>query len=417
MRNFLYNLTSVILTLLIIIVFCGTIYFCLDVFGIVQIPKEYSIASLFYSQIDVIVAGENLTENIVPEEILKDVFEEKLNIDYNDIPENPDETTEVVAPTWDVNEALETLAQIRHDKSQDIVIETLDPTTVEAERFYYDQLGDCGKIIYAKMDSEIDKLKTGTHTFEFGTTFNDLLREEGGSDVLNREFQLAINALTFDNPELFYIDVTKMYLLTEITTRAFSKTYRVSIGGNGKSYLSNSFESTIDVERALDNIQRIKDSIIIKEEQSDVEKIRNIHDYLVYTTEYDISAGENVYNIYGTLINQKAVCEGYARSCKYFLDEMGIPCIIVCGIGKNSSGETESHAWNYVKLQDQWYALDITWDDPVIIGGGSGNLSNDIRYAYFLKGSEDFFKDHYEDGNIVGDADFKYPQISVVDYE
>ena len=166
----------------------------------------------------------------------------------------------------------------------------------------------------------------------------------------------------------------------------------------------------------MNDIQRIKDSII-KNEQSDLEKIRNVHDYLIYTAEYDFSEEENVYNIYGTLINKRAVCEGYARTCKYLLDEMGIPCIIVCGIGKNSSGETESHAWNYIKLQDQWYALDITWDDPVIIGEGTGSLSNEVRYAYFLKGSESFFKDHYEDGNIVGDADFKYPQISVVDYE
>ena len=28
--------------------------------------------------------------------------------------------------------------------------------------------------------------------------------------VLNTSFQLAINALTFDNPDLFYIDVTKI---------------------------------------------------------------------------------------------------------------------------------------------------------------------------------------------------------------
>ena len=96
------------------------------------------------------------------------------------------------------------------------------------------------------------------------------------------------------------------------------------------------------------------------------------------------------------------------------MDELNIPCLIACGIGINSSGETESHAWNYVMLDGKWYAIDVTWDDPIIIG--NGRVNNEIRYRYYLKGSNEFFANHKEDGAIVGDSNFRYPTISVEDY-
>ena len=240
--------------------------------------------------------------------------------------------------------------------------------------------------------------------------------EENGTEVLNNSFQLAINALTFDNTDLFYIDVTKINLLTEITTRAFSTTYRVKIGGNGQSYLADGFWDEEYVDIALGYIEDIKNNIISKTTGKDrVEQIKIVHDYLVDTVEYDLEAGSNIYNIYGTLIDKRAVCEGYARAFKYILDDLEIPTVIACGLAKNSAGVTETHAWNYVQLENgQWYAIDVTWDDPVIIG--SGIISDSIKYQYFLKGANKFFEDHFEDGNIVGEADFEYPKLSVLDY-
>lgn len=58
------------------------------------------------------------------------------------------------------------------------------------------------------------------------------------------------------------------------------------------------------------------------------------------------------------------------------------------GTATNSQGETENHAWNYVQLNGIWYAVDCTWDDPIIIGNGKINES--IKYQYFLKGSKEF---------------------------
>lgn len=409
MRKSIDNIITFFIMILIIIILAGTVFFCLDVFGIVEVPEKYSIAALLYSKIEVRVASaENTNENIIDEDF-DTIVKRKRKQDVEEVVSEPAE-----APSKSLEEVID---EVFPDNS---IEENVSSNTdnEDVSKFYYSQLDVYGKLIYDKLYENKDKLRTGTYIADFGTAFDELLHEENGSETLNNSFQLSINALTFDNPELFYIDVTKIYLLTEITTRAFSKTYKVSIGGNnGESYLSDNFSSSDIAKYSIGIIEQYKNSIIEEcKNLSAAEKIRYVNNYLIDNTDYDISSGSNVYNIYGTLVEKKAVCEGYARACKYILDELDIPCIIACGIAKNSQNVTESHAWNYVKVDGNWYALDITWNDP-IINNGTGKITDEIRYEYFLNGSNKFFEDHFEDGNIVGNSNFKYPTLSVLNYE
>lgn len=61
------------------------------------------------------------------------------------------------------------------------------------------------------------------------------------------------------------------------------------------------------------------------------------------------------------------VCEGYARAFKILCDKIGIPCILAVGNAFASMGAApESHMWNEIKMNDgNWYAVDVTWNDPV----------------------------------------------------
>ena len=93
----------------------------------------------------------------------------------------------------------------------------------------------------------------------------------------------------------------------------------------------------------------------------------------------------------------------------------GIPCTLVIGKAKNSEGKVENHAWNYVKVDDKWYAIDVTWDDPV---SKTGWVSEESRYRYFLKGSDTILKDHTPSSQFTeGGKIFEYPQISKSDYK
>lgn len=80
------------------------------------------------------------------------------------------------------------------------------------------------------------------------------------------------------------------------------------------------------------------------------------------------------------------VCESYARAFKILCDQAGIPCVLVSGNASSTNGGTgEAHMWNYVQLNGAWYAMDVTWNDPV--GGNSGAVSGAENTGWSLLGS------------------------------
>lgn len=279
-------------------------------------------------------------------------------------------------------------------------------------------MDEYGKIIYDELENNKENMKSGTYLIDFDTKFNDLLNSNDGEEKLSIAFQSAWNAFTYDNMDVFYIDVEKLILTTQTTTILNTSTHRVSLSrGDNASYLNNNFNTIEEIDNALNFLEGMREEINRQlEGYNEIEKIRQVHNWLIDNIEYDTNFESNEpYSIYGALKEGKAVCEGYARSFKYILDELGIPCVLVSGTGTNSNGQTESHAWNYVEIAGEWYAVDVTWDDPIILG--NGYVSEDIRYRNFLKGSESFFTNHYEDGELSGNSmEFDYPELSEDDY-
>lgn len=403
------NLLTGFLLILIILIFFAIVYFCLDIFGIIDVPEIYSIANFIGTKTSEISEAVNLEEVITNETIDEWINTKTKVVDdpyaTADVYENvnfPEFTNESESETEVNQENIQQLSSVG-----DNVV----------NRMYYSQLDSNGKLIYRQFIDHKDELVKGTYTADFGKDFNELLHEENGADVLENAFQLAVNSLMFDNPDLFYLDVTKMYMYTEITSIGPLKTYRVKIGPiENSNYLLDTFSDEQFAISARNSLEVFRNQFA---EQmaglNDYLKVKRVHDYIIENTEYDQNlTNNNIYNVYGTIMQHYAVCEGYSKSMKYLLDAANIPCVIVCGVAQNSNGQAESHAWNYVKLDDKWYAIDATWDDPVIIG--YGYVSNSIYAKYFLKGSKEFFKDHFEDGNIVNDSKFAYPTISEENY-
>ena len=285
-------------------------------------------------------------------------------------------------------------------------------------RYYYNQLDTYGKIIYEGFEDNKENMKSGTYVIDFGTEFNDLLNSENGEETLNVAFQSAWNAYTYDNMDLFYIDVEKLTLITRTRTIGNNSTHTVELSnGDNSSYLKSNFSTREEIDSTLNLLEAMRSEIEKQIEQyDDVEKMRQVHNWLINTVEYDIDfESEEPYSIVGALIENKAVCEGYARAYKYIMDGLGIPCILVSGAGTNSNGETESHAWNYIQINNAWYAIDTTWDDPVAIG--NAYISEEDRYENFLRGSDAFYRNHHEDGYLSpGSIEFTFPELSTEDY-
>ena len=294
--------------------------------------------------------------------------------------------------------------------------ESIDNTRIEINKHFYNQLSEESKIIYEAFEKNKENMKSGTYTVEFGDEFSDILSKSNGQNLLGDYYQSAIEAYTYDNPDVFYLSPNKMYLNIETTTRGTKVTYNVFMnqGSGNSNYLIDEFSSKSQVNNALDEIENIKNNILSKKSGNTVQDIRMVHNYLVDNISYDSTIShENIYNIYGALVNGEAVCEGYARSFKYLMDGLGIPCVLVIGTGTNSEGQTEDHAWNYVEVDGKWYAVDTTWDDPII--KGNGTIPSNVKYKYFLKGEQEFNKDHTPSGYFTqGGKLFTYPTLSSV---
>lgn len=104
---------------------------------------------------------------------------------------------------------------------------------------------------------------------------------------------------------------------------------------------------------------------------SDYEKELAVHDWMLDNGRYDTSRLSNLPqyqenpdndNPYGFLIGGVGICRGYTATFQLFMDLIGIECISVQG---QSNSTRDEHAWNMVRLDGEWYCVDVTWDDPV----------------------------------------------------
>lgn len=393
--DILSNFISILICLIIIAI----VVFSLDIIGVINLPEKFSVKRFFPNT--VLTVGSNDGEVDIP----------AYNATGTTAENNDDEVIENKVSGSTSNALSKFLEPSDRETGNSPEYNVTDNS------FFYNQLDTYGKTIYSKVYASLDILKTGTGIIDFGTTFNELLQKEDGNQKLTDSFQLAINALLLDHPEIFYIDVTKMYMFTETTTNFRGTTYKISIGpSNGESYLSDGFYSKSNVETAETQVENVLDNITYSLYGSDYDKIKKVHNYLVDHVSYDQSNNAISHGLYGALVYNSAVCDGYAKAFKYILDKIGISCVEVCGTAENSSGNTENHAWNDVLLDGNWYAIDVTWDDPILIGG-NGKLTNELRYANFLKGISSFYNTHVEDGYVVSNGEFKYPNISYYDYE
>lgn len=110
--------------------------------------------------------------------------------------------------------------------------------------------------------------------------------------------------------------------------------------------------------------------------------IAAVNDYLCDTVTYPAAEPyeEITHTAYGALKNGSAVCDGYSRAAKLLLNEAGVDCHME--VGETQGG---GHAWNLVRLEGNWYQLDVTWNDA------GSEYGEDTRRDYFLV-TDDFMK-------------------------
>jgi len=169
----------------------------------------------------------------------------------------------------------------------------------------------------------------------------------------------VMTAIYNDHPELFWMDTSYSYGYT-------TKGTVVSI--------VLEFNDTVNNFTASKNkFDNVANSIIAKTSglTSDLEKEKMVYKSLMNIDTYDENSLLNQ-SAYSAMVNGSSVCAGYSRAFQYIMMQIGIPCYFCSGYANNGN-----HAWNIVKLNDNYYNVDLSWDDSI------GDASNTFSFQYF----------------------------------
>lgn len=134
------------------------------------------------------------------------------------------------------------------------------------------------------------------------------------------------------------------------------------------------YRTTKDQEAFIDyELLKIVNNLI-DPKMSKVEMVQAVNDYLVKIYKYDYTYKSD--NVYSALTTGTTICQGYAMTAFKMFKILGIDCRII-----NGEKAGVSHAWNLVKLDNNWYHVDPT------------NNDNIVRDRYMLK-SDTFMKEN-----------------------
>ncbi len=142
--------------------------------------------------------------------------------------------------------------------------------------------------------------------------------------------------------------------ISDLTTTQVDIAYHYALRTGDTSFL------TENEKLAYQKLLTIADELQLKE-LNDIDAVVAAHDYLILNTVYDeytanSGCGGVSHYAEGLLLNGLAVCSGYASTFQLLMELAGVDCEYVTNHG---------HAWNLVKIEDEWYHIDVTWDDPI----------------------------------------------------
>lgn len=228
--------------------------------------------------------------------------------------------------------------------------------------------------------------------------------------LTKQEFKEVISDVVNSNPELFYIrngykvntfplSDTDSVEIVNYCCGFYEYQDIVTVSETKKEYIPQREKIRGLIAQVEVQKENILSSVLVKG-MSGVEKALMIHEYLILNTQYDYAAyleykkdpsgspiPDSDYDIYGTLVNKTAVCQGYALSYKYLLE--------AAGIGNVGFASNTEHVWNTITLNGSSYYVDCTWDDP------NWDTLGNVNHQYFLKGQDSFLSHAVENTDRI----------------
>lgn len=167
-------------------------------------------------------------------------------------------------------------------------------------------------------------------------------------------------------------------------------------------------ETIVEKQKAISETAAKVIAETLTQDMDDEQKILALYDYLVNNAVYcnealeeakennyvktENSKYEDSFNTYGVLVDKKGVCMSYAYAFRLLCDLAGVECAVVTGYLDG----TLPHAWNTVKIKDDYYEIDCT------------NNAVNTGIPYFL---------YQADSDLASDSGYKKDDLFWLDAE
>lgn len=233
--------------------------------------------------------------------------------------------------------------------------------SISQEEYAYQTLDEETQQVY---DQVLDAILKQQDTVEVSTS---------DKEILDHAY-IAVNA---DYGGLFWVSgymYTQHYIGDNIVGIDFSPSYTMDK------------EERENIQEQID--KRVEEMLFgISIQDSDYQKVKYVFETLVKEVDYEKDS-ENNQNIISVFLNGKTVCQGYACATQYLLKLLNVQSVVVTG-----KANGESHAWNLVQMDGNYYYVDTTW-------GNSRYLNEDqsedkcVNYNYLGMTTEEISMTH-----------------------
>jgi transglutaminase/protease-like cytokinesis protein 3 len=251
--------------------------------------------------------------------------------------------------------------------------------------FYFNKLTDNQKKIYSYIALNISTLEKQVLVRDYIVSSD--------SDIVSQDVNTAISYFLYDHPEVFYL---KTDYNISIRKNIFSQNLYINLEYDVKGLDElNSKINEIDFE--------ISKYVNLINEKNDFDKQLFLHDTIIKDIDY-YDFGENInnipqeyHNVYNSIVKKSAVCDGLTKTMQIVLDKVGIQSLLITGVL-----DQVPHAWNMVKINGNWYHMDITSNKYV---KKENSKTTTIAHTYFNVTTEYIMKTHKIDTNDIPVSD------------
>lgn len=253
-------------------------------------------------------------------------------------------------------------------------------------RYYFSRLSDQEKKIYREI---YDCWVTGNSVAEIDLPGLDFTLPSG------MELHTLVTFIVDENPHLFHLE-TSHFMYRRRGSRIMIEAANV--------YKTEEYREIYN--KLLARVEQIKKQAA--QYHTDYEKFSYLHDFLAENVIYDQGTPDarsqrESHTIVGALLKNACVCDGYARAYRLLCDQLHLSCIVAIG-DSTAMGNEGPHAWNFVKIDNKVYHVDVTWDSCLFRDGCP------VRDYYFCRNDAFFSKNHSWDSALYPPIREDYPR-------